>query len=134
MAIVNQNLIGLISSTKGPNFRFYGLIIFWNEFIIIKPQKLGSLLRKSSQSNFNLRSPSSYLARSYLIATVCPKTHLSPYLCNQPSLSMASEQDTQQRKSLYYAVYTATIALLVYTTYLRIFNCLLGNVSFTAYL
>ena len=25
---------------------------------------------KSSQSNFNLRSPSSYLARSYLIATV----------------------------------------------------------------
>ena len=53
---------------------------------------------------------------------------------NQSSLSMASEQDTQQRKSLYYAVYTATIALLVYTTYLRIFNCLLGNVLFTAYL
>ena len=26
---------------------------------------------KSSQSNFNLRSPGSYLARSYLIATVC---------------------------------------------------------------
>jgi hypothetical protein len=25
---------------------------------------------KSSQSNFNLRSPGSYLARSYLIATV----------------------------------------------------------------
>ena len=25
---------------------------------------------KSSQSNFNLRSPSSYLARSYVIATV----------------------------------------------------------------
>ena len=36
----------------------------------IKPQNLGSLLMKSSQSNFNLRSPSSYLARSYLIATV----------------------------------------------------------------
>ena len=28
---------------------------------------------KSSQSNFNLRSPSSYLARSYLIATVREK-------------------------------------------------------------
>ena len=26
---------------------------------------------KSSQSNFNLRSPGSFLARSYLIATVC---------------------------------------------------------------
>ena len=26
---------------------------------------------KSSQSNFDLRSPSSYLARSYLVATVC---------------------------------------------------------------
>ena len=36
----------------------------------IKPQNLGSLLMKSSQSNFDLRSPSSYLVRSYLIATV----------------------------------------------------------------
>ena len=36
-----------------------------------KPQNLGSLLMKSSQSNFNLPSPSSYLARRYLIATVC---------------------------------------------------------------
>ena len=36
----------------------------------LKPQNLGSLLMKSSQSNFNLRSPSSYLACSYLIATV----------------------------------------------------------------
>ena len=36
----------------------------------IQPQKLVFLLMKSSQSNFNLRSPSSYLARSYLIATV----------------------------------------------------------------
>ena len=31
---------------------------------------MGPWLMKSSQSNFNLRSPSSYLARSYLIATV----------------------------------------------------------------
>ena len=38
---------------------------------IIKPQNLGSLLMKSSQSNFNLRLPSSYLSRSYLIATEC---------------------------------------------------------------
>ena len=36
----------------------------------IKPQNLGPWLMKSSQSNLNLRSPSSYLARSYLIATV----------------------------------------------------------------
>ena len=36
----------------------------------LKSQNLGSLLMKSSQSNFKLRSPGSYLARSYLIATV----------------------------------------------------------------
>ena len=29
--------------------RFYGLIMFWNEFGIIEPQNLGSLLMKSSQ-------------------------------------------------------------------------------------
>ena len=38
-----------------------------------KPQNLGSLLMKSSQSNFDLRSPGSYLVRSYLITTV-PKS------------------------------------------------------------
>ena len=36
----------------------------------IKPQNLGYLLMKSSQSNSNLRSPVSYLVRSYLITTV----------------------------------------------------------------
>ena len=36
----------------------------------IKPQDLGSFLMKSSQSNFNLRLPCSYLVRSYLITTV----------------------------------------------------------------
>ena len=36
----------------------------------IKPQNLGSLLMKSSQSNFDLQLPTSYMARSYLIATV----------------------------------------------------------------
>ena len=36
----------------------------------IKPQNLGSFLMKSSQSNFNLRSPGSYLVRSYLITIV----------------------------------------------------------------
>ena len=55
---------------RAPILRFYGLFMFWNDFRIIKPQNLGSLLMKSSQSNFNLRWPSSYLARSYLIATV----------------------------------------------------------------
>ena len=35
-----------------------------------KPQNLDSLLGKSSQSNFDLRLPSSYSARSYQIATV----------------------------------------------------------------
>ena len=37
----------------------------------IKPQNLCSLLMKSSQSNFDLRSPGSYIVRSYLITTVC---------------------------------------------------------------
>ena len=36
----------------------------------IKPQNLGSLLIKSSQSNFDLRLPGSYIVRSYLITTV----------------------------------------------------------------
>jgi hypothetical protein len=36
----------------------------------IKHQNFGPWLMKSSQSNFDLRLPSSYLARSYLIATV----------------------------------------------------------------
>ena len=42
-------------------------------------------MMKSSQSNFDLRSPSSYLARSYLIATVqeawakCFAVHLSKF-------------------------------------------------------
>ena len=35
-----------------------------------KPQNLGSLLMKSSQSNFNLQLPGSYSVRSYLITTV----------------------------------------------------------------
>ena len=39
-------------------------------YLAIKPQNLGPWLMKSSQSNFNLQSPGSYLARSYLIATV----------------------------------------------------------------
>ena len=65
--------------------RFYGLIMFWNEFRIIKPQNLGSLLMKSSQSNFNLQSPSSYLARKYLIATVCMSQDSSVSLSVQPT-------------------------------------------------
>ena len=39
----------------------------------IKPQKFGSLLMKSSQSNFNLQFRGSYSDRSYLIATVMMK-------------------------------------------------------------
>ena len=38
--------------------------------LTIKPQNLGPWLTKSNQSNFNLRLPGSYLARSYVIATV----------------------------------------------------------------
>ena len=34
---------------------------------------------KSSQSNFNLRPPSSYLARSYLIATVKESIFVKPW-------------------------------------------------------
>ena len=36
----------------------------------MKSQNLGPWVMKSSQSNFDLQSQSSYLARSYLIATV----------------------------------------------------------------
>ena len=36
----------------------------------LKTSYLGPWLMKSSQSNSNLRSPGSYLAHSYLIATV----------------------------------------------------------------
>ena len=43
-------------------------------YLAIKPQNLGPWLMKSSQSNFNLRSPGSSLARSYLIGTV-PKMY-----------------------------------------------------------
>ena len=48
----------MASSWSGMNLEF------------IKPQNLGSLLMKSSQSNFSLQSPGSYLVRSYLITTV----------------------------------------------------------------
>ena len=44
----------------------------------IKPQNLGSLLMKSGRSNLNLRSPGSYLVRSYLIATVKMKVKSGP--------------------------------------------------------
>jgi hypothetical protein len=52
-----------------------------------KPQNLGSLLRKSSQSNFDLRSPSSFLVRSSLIATVLPQ-HQSTYSRGPESASI----------------------------------------------
>ena len=39
--------------------------------LAIKLKNLGPWLMKSSQSNFNLRLPGSYLACSYLIAPVC---------------------------------------------------------------
>ena len=39
-----------------------------------KPQKSGPWLMKSSQSNFNLRLPGSYLARSYLTNCYCKTT------------------------------------------------------------
>ena len=42
----------------------------------MKPQNLGHWLMKSSQSNLNLRSPSSYLVRSYQITTVIPQVNL----------------------------------------------------------
>ena len=66
-------MIGLVSSNKGPNFEVLWLNHVLEWIRIIKPQNLGSLLMKSRQSNFNLRSPSSYLACSYLIATVKAK-------------------------------------------------------------
>ena len=54
----------------------------------IKPQNLGSLLMKSSQSNFNLRSPGSYLVCSYLITTVIfGKISFEGTFCNANSKS-----------------------------------------------
>ena len=41
----------------------------------IKPQNLGPVLMKSSQSNFNLELPDAYLVHSYLIATVFHLDH-----------------------------------------------------------
>ena len=52
LAIVNQNLIGLISSTKGQNFRFYGLIMFWNEFRIHKTSKFGLFVNEIKPIKF----------------------------------------------------------------------------------
>ena len=46
----------------------------------IKPQNLGSLLMKSSQSNFNLGSPNSYLVRSYQITTVLRMYNFDMYV------------------------------------------------------
>ena len=51
--------------------------------LAIKPQNLGPLLMKSSQSNVNLRSPDSYLACSYLIATVL-RNHFFHGSCVEP--------------------------------------------------
>ena len=45
---------------------------------------------KSSQSNFDLRSPSSYLARSYQIATVLKKNSL---LSNQATVENIIDGD-----------------------------------------
>ena len=52
LAIVNQNLIGLILSTKGPNFRFNGLIMFWNEFGIHKTSKFGLFVNEIKPIKF----------------------------------------------------------------------------------
>ena len=57
-----QNLEAiLISSTKGPTFEVLWLnhVLHGMNLEFIKPQSLGSLLMKSSQSNVDLRSPSS---------------------------------------------------------------------------
>ena len=54
----------------------------------IKPQNLGSLLMKSSQSNFNLRLPDSYLVRSYLITTVLPSHFIKSDLQQSFSLEI----------------------------------------------
>ena len=44
--------------------------MFRNEFRTHKTSKFGFFVNESSQSNFNLRLPGSYLVRSYLITTV----------------------------------------------------------------
>ena len=72
-----------------------------------EPQNLGSLLMKSSQSNFDLRSPSSFLVRSQLIATV------TSFCEGQPNeiyieilyFSTIFQLETSQAKSQYYGRY-----------------------------
>ena len=59
---------------------------------------------KSSQSNFNLRSPRSYLARSYLIATVHTKiekiSNKIIWNSNQASQNQLSIIDTYETTSI----------------------------------
>ena len=59
---------------------------------------------KSSQSNFNLRSPVSYLARSYLIATVHTKkekiSNKIIWNSNQASQNQLSIIDTYETTSI----------------------------------
>ena len=54
----------------------------------IKPQHLSSLLMESSLSNFDLRSPGSYLVRSYLIATVTKKKFFLLHKIQTPGINM----------------------------------------------
>ena len=56
-------MIGLISSTEGPNFEVLWLNYVWNKIKIHKPQDLGPFLMK-------LQSPYAYLVLSYIIITV----------------------------------------------------------------
>ena len=53
----------------------------------IKSQNLGCLLMKSSQSNFNLQLPGSYLVRSYLITTVCKNFNYIPIFSDRTKRS-----------------------------------------------
>ena len=52
LAIVNQNLIGLISSTTAQIMRFHGLIMFWNEFRIHKISKFGLFVNEIKPIKF----------------------------------------------------------------------------------
>ena len=60
---------------------------------------------KSSQSNFDLRSPSSYLARSYLIATVQAviEDHLMEQVLhpNRPKSFFDSDGPVSQSRKTY---------------------------------
>ena len=74
-------------------------------------------MMKSSQSNFDLRSPSSYLARSYLIAAVPKNQHTQRKLLNVENWVMGRFQ-----KETKFAFESQFSTLKIIRIFLNLFN------------